>query len=71
MTLTDRSVVEPLVNRWVLGSTDLPLPALKSMTTLLEGGVHFCHHGTKDFGMNWVSVWGPASAMAALTKRWE
>lgn len=65
ITLTD---VTNLECRWILtdSSSDLPadLAAVRPGQTLaLNEEIRVCHHGERDFGKTWITVWGEPSKL--------
>jgi folate-binding protein YgfZ len=59
MTLT---ATQPVVCRWVLGAE---VSGLADRKTVSQEDVQVFHHGTRDFGFSWITVWGDAAQVGA------
>lgn len=55
-TLTEHA---ELKSAWLLGEWGNLAPSQTSAT----GEIRFFHHGSKDFGISWISAWGPEKAL--------
>jgi folate-binding protein YgfZ len=56
-----------LVSRWIFA--DNAFSGLAAGQTREEDGVRICHHGARDFGAAWLTLWGPQDAVSAWLKK--
>lgn len=61
MTVTEASARGALDCAWIFpfpGESGLPPGLVEGETIATDDELRFCHHGSRDFGRAWITVWG-------------
>jgi folate-binding protein YgfZ len=61
MTLTEASARGAIACAWVFpfpGDSRIPAELAPGETLATDSELRFCHHGSRDFGRAWITIWG-------------